>query len=135
MDMTTKVARRIPGPPTPELDSGLGIEAFRAIDRMREALAGQFTAGLSPAALALAFYDWGIHLAAAPGKQMELGWKAGRKVARLGAHLLPASAVPEAAACIEPLPGDDRFRAPSWRRQPFCLLSQAFLLQQQWWHN
>ncbi len=42
---------------------------------------------------------------------------------------------PEIAACIEPLAGDTRFVAEGWRKQPFCFLVQAFLLNQQWWHN
>ena len=37
--------------------------------------------------------------------------------------------------CIEPLPQDRRFSDDAWRRQPYKLMSQAFLLQQQWWHN
>ena len=36
-------------------------EVFRAIDRMRGALSARVTRGLSPAALALAFFDWSIH--------------------------------------------------------------------------
>src|SRR5690606_16085308 len=30
---------------------------------------------------------------------------------------------------------DDRFRGEAWKRPPFNLIQQAFLLQQQWWHN
>ncbi|MEN2988073.1 alpha/beta fold hydrolase [Tistrella sp. BH-R2-4] len=40
-----------------------------------------------------------------------------------------------APGCIEPLPQDSRFRADAWKQWPFDLLSQGFLLQQQWWHN
>lgn len=48
-----------------------GLQAFHSIDRMREALGGGHLAGsLSPAALALACFDWMLHLAAAPGKRM-----------------------------------------------------------------
>jgi hypothetical protein len=45
-------------------------------DRMAHAYSARATAGLSPAALALAFGDWAMHLAAAPGKQTELARKA-----------------------------------------------------------
>lgn len=67
---TTKPASNlVKPPPSPKNDEDVGIEAFRAIDRMREALAAQLTAGISPAALALAFFDWSIYLGVSPGKQ------------------------------------------------------------------
>lgn len=119
----------------PDPDEGLGSEAFRAIDRMREALSARMTGGISPAAVALAYFDWSIHLAAAPGKRLELIDKAMRKTARLYAWLLLAAAHPDTPACIEPLPGDSRFRDDIWRQPPFCFYAQSFLMAQQWWHN
>ena len=113
----------------------LSNEAFRSIDRMREALTGRLTGGSSPTALAMAMFDWGIHLAAAPGKQMELADKAVRKAARLLAWMAARAAHQEVPPCIEPLPGDNRFRDKAWERQPFALFAQAFLLNQQWWHS
>jgi polyhydroxyalkanoate synthase subunit PhaC len=125
----------IPPVPLPPIDESVGSESFRAIDRMREALTAQWTAGLSPASLALASFDWSIHLASAPGKQMELLNKAARKTGRLIAHCLTAVTKPNTPPCIEPLPGDHRFRAKEWRERPYNFLTQAFLLNQQWWHN
>ncbi|MCC6887267.1 MAG: polyhydroxyalkanoic acid synthase [Hyphomicrobiales bacterium] len=116
-------------------EGALGLEAFRSIDRMREALTAPLTSGLSPAALALALMDWSIHLASAPGKRMELAWKASKKASRLGAHLMAKSMGQDTQPCIEPLPGDNRFTAEAWHKPPFCFWAQAFLLQQQWWHN
>ena len=121
--------------PSPEIEESVGIEVFRTVDRMREALAAQLTGGISPAALALAFFDWSIHLTAAPGKQMELAWKTARKAGRFATYVLASTIDHDAPPCIEPLPGDHRFAAEAWKRPPFNLLSQAFLLQQQWWHN
>lgn len=123
-----------PRPPA-KLDESIGDEAFRALDRMREALTAQMTGGLSPTSLALAFIDWSIHLASAPGKCTELAVKAGRKASRLGAHIAAAGLAGDAHTCIEPLPGDYRFAAEGWRKPPYNLWSQAFLLNQQWWHN
>ncbi|PMX89901.1 poly-beta-hydroxybutyrate polymerase, partial [Pseudomonas sp. GW460-C3] len=40
----------------------------------------------------------------------------------------------DAAPAIEPLPQDRRFADPAWRVFPFDLISQSFLLTQQWWH-
>lgn len=113
----------------------LGLEAFQAIDRMREALGGQLTGGVSPGSTALAFFDWGLHLAGAPGKQAELVWKAGRKIGRLIAHLMGSAFDPKAPWVIEPLPGDRRFVHEDWRAPPFSWMAQAFLLGQQWLHN
>lgn len=112
-----------------------GEEAFSAIDRARESVTAKFTGGLSPASLMLAYLDWAIHLGGAPGKQLELASKAVRKAARLGGHAISGLSEPDAAPCIEPLPGDYRFSAPEWRTQPFSFMAQAFLLNQQWWHN
>ena len=128
----TKEIRTAPLPP---IDESVGRESFRAIDRMREALTAQWTAGLSPASLALAFFDWSIHLASAPGKRVELLDKAIRKSGRLMAHCATAAINPNTPACIEPLPGDHRFRAKEWHQRPYSFLAQAFLLNQQWWHN
>ncbi len=117
------------------MDETLGSEPFRSIDRMREAFSAQLTGGLSPASIALALFDWSIHLASAPGKRLELADKAARKAARLLAYLAAASLHADAPACIEPLPGDYRFRAEAWKKQPYSFWAQAFLLNQQWWHN
>ncbi len=122
----------LPPVPCPE---PLGREVFRTLDRMREAMAGQLTNGLSPAALTLALQDWSMHLAAAPGKRLELIDKANRKAARLLCHIVARTLDRETPDCIEPLPGDYRFTAEGWKKPPFSIWAQAFLLQQQWWHN
>ncbi|MDE1173206.1 MAG: alpha/beta fold hydrolase [Parvibaculaceae bacterium] len=122
-------------PLPPREDESVGTEAFRAIDRMREALSARFTGGLSPASLALATFDWAAHLASAPGKQMELAVKSVRKTNRLLTYLAAAASHPDTPACINPLPGDSRFEAEGWRKQPYNFWAQSFLLNQQWWHN
>lgn len=119
----------------PPAEDRLGEEAFRAMDRMREALSAQITGGLSPALLALAFMDWSIHLASAPGKCAEIIFKADRKIGRLAAHAAAIGIATDDCPCIEPLPGDYRFVSDTWRKPPYSLWAQAFLLNQQWWHN
>lgn len=136
MDAKTGVAMTKPKLPKLPLPEGrLSEEKFRALDRVREALTAQATGGLSPASLAMAFMDWSIHLASAPGKCLELTMKAGQKAARLGAHIATAGLDSDERPCIEPLPGDYRFSNEGWRKPPYNLWSQAFLLNQQWWHN
>jgi polyhydroxyalkanoate synthase len=106
------------------------------IDRSLHATAARFTGGLSPAALALAYLDWATHLTFAPGKRMQLVDKAMRKMLRFGNYAWrDVTGSSRAAPCIEPLPQDHRFSAPEWQQWPFNFIYQAFLLQQQWWHN
>jgi polyhydroxyalkanoate synthase len=119
----------------PPIEESVGTEGFRALDRMSEALRAQATGGISPASLAMAYADWAIHLASSPGKRAELVVKAARKAARFWAYALATSLDTKAPFCIEPLPGDHRFAGDAWRQPPFRLWAQAFLLNQQWWHN
>jgi polyhydroxyalkanoate synthase subunit PhaC len=105
-------------------------------DRSLHAAIARLSGGLSPAALVHAFSDWATHLAYAPGKRMQLVDKAIRKAMRFG-NYLNRYALEGAAAecCIEPLAQDRRFANEDWRKWPFNLIYQSFLLQQQWWHN
>ena len=113
------------------------VTAFADIvDRSLHATAARFTMGLSPAALAEAYLDWATHLTFAPGKRLQLIDKATRKVARFTNHASRcAMEGGKAQACIEPLPQDRRFVGAEWQKWPHSLMYQAFLLNQQWWHN
>ncbi len=104
------------------------------LNRAASAAIAQVTAGLSPATVLQAFSDWGLHLALSPGSQLQLGAKAARKSARLLDYAVRSAQDNDAPLAIEPLPQDRRFSDPAWRQPPFNLLSQAFLLNQQWWH-
>ncbi|MGI9403406.1 MAG: PHA/PHB synthase family protein, partial [Hyphomicrobium sp.] len=112
------------------------LEMANVLDRSLNYGRSRMTLGLSPAALAEACFDWFIHLAVAPGKQMQLAQKAFRKWLRFSHYLatcLPLQA--HATRCIEPLPNDRRFKGEAWEGWPFNVIHQSFLLQQQWWHN
>jgi polyhydroxyalkanoate synthase len=120
--------------PEPQIDPMDG--SFATFDRATRAAIARATVGISPAALAMATMDWAAHLAISPGKQGELALKAWRKAMRFGQYLARATADPkDVAPCIEPLPQDRRFRDPAWQDWPYRGIYQAFLLQQQWWHN
>jgi polyhydroxyalkanoate synthase len=105
------------------------------VDRSLNAAAARFTAGLSPPALAEAWFDWLAHLATAPGKRIQLLEKGVKKTVRLGLYSQTQALAGGSARCIEPLPQDHRFDADEWQRWPYNLIYQSFLLQQQWWHN
>jgi polyhydroxyalkanoate synthase subunit PhaC len=111
------------------------LSIAETLDRSLHAEIARFSAGLSPAALALAYLDWATHLAAAPGKSMQLAEKAARKWIRLFAYACRCALWnDQPAPCIEPLPQDRRFAGERWQQLPFNLIYQAFLLNQQWWH-
>jgi polyhydroxyalkanoate synthase len=116
------------------------VTAFADItDRSLHAVAARFTMGLSPAALAHAYLDWATHLAFSPGKRLQLVDKAIRKATRLTNYAsrcaLEGNKEQGRATCIEPLPQDRRFVDSEWQKWPYSLIYQAFLLNQQWWHN
>jgi polyhydroxyalkanoate synthase len=128
-----RTARPAPADETPPPDDGPSFDVY---SRLVHAAVAPFTAGVSPWALALAFADWGLHLAAAPGKRADLQLKAARKLARFWLHLVrQAGRADDQAPCIEPLAGDRRFADAAWKQQPYAAIYQSFLLTQQWWHN
>ncbi len=121
----------------PEAEPPLSADAWtETLDHTLHAFSARLTGGLSPAALMAAYMDWAVHLAASPGKQTRLATKAARKTWRLLDYARRrATEGGEAKAAIEPLPQDKRFADPVWRQWPYDFISQAFLLNQQWWHN
>ena len=113
------------------------VTAFSEIaDRSLHAAAARFTMGLSPAALAHACLDWATHLVFSPGKRFQLADKAARKGIRFLSYILRWGLEnSEVEPCIEPLPQDQRFRREDWQKWPYNFIYQAFLLNQQWWHD
>jgi len=104
-------------------------------DRLLHSTIARATFGLSPAALAGAYLDWASHLAFSPGKQLQLVAKAADKWTRLQQYAARSAAgASSLKPCVEPLPQDTRFSSPEWQAWPFNVISQAFLLDQQWWH-
>ncbi len=104
------------------------------MDRAAFAMMAQATGGLSPVTLTQALVDWSIHLAASPGKRMQLASKGARKWLRLADYFLHMSDPGNGGPAIDPLPQDHRFDDPAWQNWPHNLYSQSFLLAQQWWH-
>jgi polyhydroxyalkanoate synthase len=92
-----------------------------------------FTAGLSPAALTQAFFDWHVHLVVSPGKRLELAQRAiDAAVDSWTFGLRSALGSPgEPHTCA--LPHDMRFRAPNWQNFPFNVYAHNFLAIERWW--
>ncbi len=105
-----------------------------SIDRVIHATEGRYTQGLSPASLTLAYLDWLTHTSHSPGKINEMLENMLRKASAFGLWAARASLDSEAPPFITPLPGDRRFKDASWKRFPYNIMAQSFLLQEQWWH-
>ena len=90
--------------------------AFRDLDRLREAALARASFGFSPEALQLAWADWALHLAGAPGKRLSLALQ----------PPWPTAADPAA---------DPRFAAPQWQQSPFRQWAQAFLQTEAAWQH
>ena len=122
-----------PLPESEDIDPAAAMAA--GFDRLLHAYAARVTRGISPSAVGMAFFDWWVHLAVSPGKQLELGRKAARKWLRYSDLLVRLARGETDPRCIEPLAGDRRFAGEAWRGWPFNAIYQTFLLTQQWWHN
>jgi len=111
-------------------------DEVRQADRAFHAMLARFTGGISPVALLLAYTDWLSHLAASPQRQIEVFQEASVGAKRFSAaaqHFFSPEEGPW--SLIKPQPQDRRFDRPEWESPPFNLFAQAFLLQEQWWHN
>jgi len=115
-------------PPEPAIAADL-------VDRSFHAALARFTGGLSPAALALAFTDWHLHLLASPGKRAALAGQALQQAVQFAEALVPKHATFEPWSLIKPAAADRRFSNADWELPNFNLLAQAFLLSEQWWHS
>src|SRR5262245_57572317 len=105
-------------------------------DRELHAMVARLTGGISPVALALAYFDWAAHLAAAPQRRLEIAKQVTAGIGKLVQSVLHYASPEQAPwSLIKPKPQDRRFAAPEWDNPPFNLGAQAFLLAEQWWHD
>ena len=109
-------------------------EIKNSIDRVIHAIEGRYTSGLSPASMTLAYMDWLIHTSHSPGKINEMLENYLRKYSAFSLWAARASFDSDAPPFIRSLPGDRRFNDPAWKRFPYNVMAQGFLLQEQWWH-
>lgn len=105
-----------------------------SIDRAIHAVEGKMTNGLSPASIMVAYFDWLVHMAHSPGKMGEMSENFARKSQDFVTWAARASMDENVPDFIQPLAKDRRFRADEWQKFPFNVISQGFLLKEQWWH-
>jgi len=108
----------------------------RLLDNQLHVALARMSGSLSPTSALLAFQDWGAHLAASPGKQMELAQLGAAQMQALAQYVRQYLTAPDDAARAQvkaPAQDNKRFAAPQWQKWPFNVLHQSFLLTQQWW--
>lgn len=108
---------------------------YRDVDRAVHGFQGRFTAGLSPAALLLAYFDWLLHLLNSPGKQAGLAADFLQQALCCSRYLLPVAGDTGCPACDPPPFPDKRFQADSWQQWPYLGLYRSFLSAQKWWQS
>ena len=135
-----KSATAAPPAPCPAAHSDTGEDPSRelaaALDRAAHYSLSRVTLGLSPMALSVAYFDWLIHLAGSPDKQLQLWQQAIDNSIRLARYSSQCLAHDRFGTppCIAPQPNDKRFVDENWQIFPFNFIHQAFLLNQQWWN-
>jgi polyhydroxyalkanoate synthase len=110
----------------------LDSNVLESIDRKVNAATARLTMGVSPVALMMTYFDWLAHLSASPGKRLQLAEHALANAQCLGEYALRSASDPNAPPCVDPA-RDHRFAHEGWRRFPFNLVHQSFLLNEQWW--
>jgi polyhydroxyalkanoate synthase subunit PhaC len=103
--------------------------AADSVDRAFHAGLARFTGGLSPAAVALAFADWQLHLLGAPGKCATLAGQAFQHALEFADALVPKHATFQPWSVIKPPATDRRFAGRDWELPPFNLLKQSFFAE------
>ncbi|ENO89357.1 PHA/PHB synthase family protein [Thauera linaloolentis] len=108
---------------------------WKALDDSVHAALSRACLSISPHSVLLAWMDWATHLAASPGKCLELARLAIEQAGQMQAYLHEclAGLHEDADAGVAPPLEDRRFRDPAWQRWPFNVLHQSFLMHERWW--
>ncbi|MCZ0963742.1 PHA/PHB synthase family protein [Paracoccus benzoatiresistens] len=104
-----------------------------ALDRGAMASLARLTGGISPHAVLDAWSDWTMHLARAPGRQLELAERAQANWLKLAQFALSGLSGTFGEKPFPPGPHDTRWSHEGWDKTPFTLWQQGFLGLQDWW--
>jgi polyhydroxyalkanoate synthase len=106
-----------------------------ALDRALRAELARATAGLSPWALAEAYFDWAIHLAYSPGRRLQLAGEAATGALDMAFDCWRCLFGAPVDPCQCALPHDERFRDPAWNTFPFNAYARGHLSVERWWEK
>lgn len=104
-----------------------------SLDRSVMANLARMTAGVSPHAMIDAWSDWAMHLARAPGRQLELMERAQANWFKLSQFAWSGVTGKPSEKPFRPGPNDTRWSHEGWEKAPFSLWQQGFLGLQDWW--
>lgn len=121
-------------PPAPLPAPDVAPHPHAALDRSAMASLARMTAGLSPHAILDAWGDWAMHMARAPGRQIELMEHAQASWLKLAQFTAASLTGQRPEAPFRPGPLDTRWSHDGWTTPPFTVWQQAFLGVQDWWH-
>jgi len=125
--------RPVPAPVAPHGASDGPSHAHAALDRSAMASLARMTSGLSPHAILDAWGDWAMHLARAPGRQIELMERAQENWIKLAQFSMAATLGHTKDIPFAPGRYDTRWSHAGWGKPPFAVWQQSFLGAQDWW--
>jgi polyhydroxyalkanoate synthase len=131
-EVTDKLPVPVPAPQPAAPEPSPARHPHDAFDRALRANLARATAGVSPQAATGAWIDWAMHLARAPGRQLELAERATESAWKLFAQ---AAGTDGTDPAFKPGPNDHRFSHQAWAKPPFSLWQQTFLATQDWWDH
>ncbi len=121
--------------PPPATDSSHrpnhNLDADSALQSWLRALLARGSMGLSPTALAQAYGDWAVHLAASPARKMALMHKALTIPTQIAGKLRTDSS----GAAAAPVESDHRFDGDGWSQWPFNVFKATFQACDAWWQE
>ncbi|MEO5658294.1 MAG: alpha/beta fold hydrolase [Polaromonas sp.] len=109
---------------SPEIASQWQRDSAKSFDKAFQAQLTKSSFGMSPISMLLAYADWGLHLAASPGRQMLL--------AQHATTLLQQP--PAVDADGQPAQEKDaRFSDSGWSQWPFNAMKKRYQAREAWW--
>jgi len=116
------------GTSPPPLDGAL-------VQRVLGVMQRRLTSGLSAGAVWDAYRDWFEHLVRAPEKRRALAAAALRDIVQFALYGIRATFEAQERPYIRSGKHDRRFLDEQWRRWPFDLIHESFLLTERWWRE
>ncbi|MCC5974898.1 MAG: polyhydroxyalkanoic acid synthase [Rubellimicrobium sp.] len=127
-------SQQLPAVDRRPLDAARGDpHPYSALDRGVMVSLARMTGGISPHAMIDAWSDWAMHLARAPGRQLELIARARDNWLKLAQFAASGPIGKPADKPFSPGTYDTRWSHDGWDRLPFALWQQSFLATQDWW--